>query len=178
MKSEVSLVPVRLGHDTASFLFSVFVVIVSAFAGYGLAFLFLTSGGSLVLGVANPYAGCSLFADYVLRCAELCRTVLLETAAVWVSTYVDFEKPLLAVIFAVRGSSLGAGICAVTLAADFAELLFLPLACATVTAVFLVLTRYLRRENGRVPLSQSVVYALLAGGIASALTIGSTLFFT
>ena len=94
MKSEVSLVPVRLGHDTASFLFSVFVVIVSAFAGYGLAFLFLTSGGSLVLGVANPYAGCSLFADYVLRCAELCQTVLLETAGC--RRYAYFKNHILA----------------------------------------------------------------------------------
>ncbi len=167
----------RLGYDTAAFLSSVFVVILSALCGYGLAFQLL-SADMLSVSCTDPYAGCAGAAEYVLRAASLCRPVLIETAAVWLSAYVDFERPLLIAVFSLRGLSLGIALCAVVLSAERTVLAFFPLAYAAITAVFLILTRHLRRDVGRVPLSQSVVYALLAGGIASVITILATFFLS
>lgn len=168
----------RLGHDTVSFLSSVFVVIISAFCGYGLAFLFIPAGDALTLMSTDPYAGCILPVEYALRAAEMCRPVLMETAVVWISAYVDFEKPLLAAVFSMRGISLGISLYAVMLAAESSPLAFLPLAYAAITAVFLIFTRHLRRDVGRVPLTESIVFALLAGGVASAITLVATLLLS
>lgn len=163
-----------LGHDTVSFLFSVSVVVLSAVCGYGLALLFLPANGVLSISPAAPYAGCVLPAEYILRASELCWPVLIETAIVWISAYVDFEKPLLAVIFSLHGLSVGGSLCAVLLAAERSRIVFLPLAYAAITAVLLVFTRFLRRDVGRVPLSQSAVYALLAGGVACTVALAAT----
>lgn len=178
MKTATRSSPVSLRHDTASFLFSAFVVILSAFAGYGLAFLLFSSGGTLSLLPVSPFSGCSTFGEYSLRAAKICRPVLLETAAVFLCAYVDFEKVLLAVVFSLRGLSLGAALYAVTLIPDFSALLFLPLVYAGVTSVFMLLTRFVRRGCGNVPLPQATVYMLLTGGIVSAATLLTTLLFT
>lgn len=166
--------PQRLGYDTISFLSSVFVVILTAFCGYGLARLFFPSG--VLLTSTDPYAGCMLPIEYIFRSGELCRPVLLETAVVWISAYVDFEKPLLFAFFSLRGLSVGVSMYTAFLSFERSGFLFFPLSYMAVTAVFLIFTRCLRQDVGRVPLSQSVVYALIAGGVASAITLVSALF--
>lgn len=167
--------PRRLGHDTASFFLAVLSLICAAFAGYGAAALLIFPETGFLLSGTDPYAGCQIPAEYVVRCAELCLPVLLQTVLVWISAYVVFERTMLTSLFSLHGLSVGSAIYAVIRMENSSRLAYLLLADAAIIAVHLILTRAVRRDSGRVPFSESLIYMLTAAGAASAIKIAASL---
>lgn len=163
--------PHRLGRDTASFLLSLIFVLLGAAFGYGIALLSFRDTVSLILTPADAYAGCQLPAEYAVRAAALTRPLLLETALMWISAYVSFEKPLLALLFGQRGFSIGAAVCTLASGTNTPLSALIPFAYTIITAIFLILTRCIRKEERTAPLSETAVYALIAGGIACAVLL-------
>ncbi len=167
----------RLRRDTASFLFALGVTVFAVFIGYA-SFPFLLPQGSVVSLIPTElYAGCKTAADCILRLAFLCRPILIQTVAIWISAYVQFEKALSGFVFLVRGVSLGIGLRVLFCTPPNAAYAVCTVAYMLVTAVLLLLTRCVHERNGTRSADETFICTLIAAGAASSIFIAVSILY-
>ena len=139
--------------------------------GYGIAALLFRGAPPLYLR-ADPYRGCDLAPEYVLRACALCRPILSEGLLVLLCAGHAARKPLWGGFLLVRALAAGAGLgCALLAGAPDAALL--PLAAyLAVTLIWITLICALRTAR---PAEERLCSTLVAVGAACAVRIAVTL---
>jgi hypothetical protein len=123
----------------------------------------------------DPYFGCQLAPEYVMRACLLCRPALGAVLAVWLSSYCTFGAVIQRILYAVCGFSCGAAFRLCVSCAAPTRACAAPIACAAVTGILLLLPRALREGDARRPFSESLCCLLIAGGAGCAAVILSTI---
>ena len=160
-----------LRRDAASFLFSLCITVVAGLLGYVFAPLITPRGYALSLLSSQTYIDCETAADAALRFSVLFRPMLMHTVLVWLSAYVQFEKVLSGFVFAARGLSLGFALHILCLAKDAVQFAPLAVAYTAVTVILLLLMRWIRKDSGARPATESFVFTLIAAGAAACISL-------
>ncbi len=166
-----------LRRDTAAFLFALCITVLTALVGYSSVPLITPDGCSVSLLPVNLYADCETVTAVILRFTVLSRPILVQTALVWLSAYVHFEKALSGFMFAVRGVSLGVAIHVLFDLPDSAAFAPLVVAYTAITVILLLLVRCIRKESGARPAGESFICALIAAGAALCVCIAVSLLY-
>lgn len=176
MEHSLPLSHKKLPRSFVGTVLSVLAFSLSLILGILLADVFQTNGTfphSVQAG--EPYAGCVLLPDYVIRAVYLCRPAILYTIAVWLSAYVRFEKILLITLFSLRGLAFGM---ALRLSLALSGTLFPALFTGIHTFITLILAGLvfcIHTEDGVRPLPDSLTLMMMAGGSAVLLTLSASL---
>ena len=126
----------------------------------------------------DPYAGCDLPVEYCVRAARLCLSTIGQLLLVWAAAYVQFEKPMLTLLFGMRGLCLGMALRLCLYAAAPAGV-WLCIGIHTLTSlIFLSLIFHIRTSDGIRPMPDSLTAMLIAGGFACGAVILSSLSFS
>ena len=133
------------------------------------------TAGTLGIERILPYAGCDLAPEYCVRAASLCVPTLVYLALIWLCAYVRFEKPLLALLFAMRGITLGAAVrLCVLLSAPGTVFLALGIH-ALITLILLTLVFRIRTSCGLLGAADSLTAMMITGGLCCTAIILTTL---
>ncbi len=139
--------------------------------GYGITALLFRGAPPLYLR-ADPYRGCDLAPEYVLRACALCRPILSEGLLILLCAGHTARKPLWGGFLLVRAFAAGAGLgCSLMADAPDAALLRLT-AYLAVTLIWITLICALRTAR---PAAEQLCSALVAVGAACAVRIAVTL---
>ena len=122
----------------------------------------------------NPYTGCDLAAEYAIRAAFLCRTTLIQTALVWLSGYVCFEKLLLVLLFGSRGLALGIALRLISTVHAPGQTWILAGLFGLVCIILIMQTYFMRVKNCVRPLSETFTHLLISSGFSCAVIILSS----
>lgn len=143
-----------------------------AILGYG-AFAFLFSGQEWTpeLQLSHPFADCFEPGEYFLRCAILCRSTVFQLLCIWASAYMAFEKPLLLILFGIRGLSAGIAACFWIFTTTSIVIPVFLAVYIVITGLFLRFSWQMHTDSGRMPYRESWTLCMIFGGIACLLLL-------